>query len=93
MELIKFNTKFINGYRYNVARGAIVGGNLKILKWLKEQGYQFDSNDWYHAVKYQVLRVLKWAKNNGYKVNQWAFDYAIKNKHLDILKFAYKNNY
>ena len=53
LELIKFNTKFINGYRFTIARGATVAGNLKILKWLKQQRYQFASCEWIIAVKCQ----------------------------------------
>ena len=92
LELIKFNIRFIR-YKFSVVKGAIICGNIKILKYLKRQEYMYKFIEWDLAVISQQLQVLKWAKNNGYKIPESIFSDAIKNKHLDILKFAYKNIY
>ena len=90
-DLIKF-VKYDYYGMIHIAFGAIITGNLKILKWLKHNNFDFSNVYWHEAVTSCQLQVLKWAKNNGYNLNQWIFVYPNSDyKFLNIFKWAFKN--
>ena len=97
LDLIKFKSEFVvNRYTphyFCVAIGAIMDGNLKILKLLKQRKYIFWGSDWTHAIKAQQLRVLTWSEITEYSIKTMVLNNAIANRHLNILKWACKYNY
>ena len=94
LELIRLIIETNN--RFNIifiASNAIINGNLKILKLLKQNEFYFSNTNWLRIDSAQQLKILKWAKNNSYFFDSWTFDDAIKDKHLDILKWTCKNKF
>jgi hypothetical protein len=66
-------------------------GYLEILKWAKENEY-----DWFMfmcstAAHYGHLEILKWARENGCYWDSTTYDSAAYNGNLEVFKWARKN--
>ncbi len=81
---------------YNVYGLAAFHGNLEILKWAKDKGFEFNSRYVVHVIQNGHLEVLKWMHDNYY-INQLLREnmcnYAASSGQLDILKWTHENGY
>lgn len=78
----------LNEYTFS---GAATGGNLEMLKWLKEHNCPHNDNAYSRAVCKNNLEILKWLKDNDYPWDFWACHYAVSHGHLEILKWCIIN--
>ena len=62
-----------------------------ILKWLKENGCEWDESICDYAAEGGHLDVLKWLKENGCEWDESTCDYAAEGGHLEVLKWAIDN--
>jgi hypothetical protein len=71
--------------------GAASGGHLKVLKWARKNGYDWDVYTCSCAAEFGHLEILKWARENGCCWNERTCSQAALNGHLDVLKWAREN--
>jgi hypothetical protein len=76
---------------YNCCKDAAINGNLKALKWLKEQGCPWNENTFGVAVKNGNIDTLVWLKENGCPWNSWTFVSAAEHGDLKVLEWLKEN--
>jgi hypothetical protein len=74
---------------WRVARG----GNLTMLKWCRENGYEWDEDTFAHAAGSGNLELLQYCRDNGCPQGNWAYCYAAENGHVDILQWLFDGGY
>jgi hypothetical protein len=84
---ICFNLKL----NFNFDIYAIIGNNLDLLKWLRENNYKFHFWVCFRAAKYGHLDILKWFRENGCEWDGNTCSCAARNGHLDVLKWSREN--
>jgi len=62
-------------------------GNTRMLKWLREHGFQWDSLTIANAAGEGHISVLKWAIDNGCAFDERACAKAALGGHLHVLKY------
>ena len=84
-------------YKNNIIRDASAFGNIQILEWFKNSGYEFkyDENAINYASYYGHIQVLEWFKNSGYelKYDKHAINYASENGHVKVLEWFKNSSY
>ena len=78
------------GYAVTCARVAR-GGNLKVLQWVRKNGYPWDEQTCSAAALGGHLEVLQWARDNGCPWNEDTCDAAARGGHLEVLQWAHGN--
>ena len=91
LELLKNLLHFNFRHSIYVSYGAAFNGDLEVLKWARENGYNWDSWTCCSAAQNGHLEVLKWARENGCDWNSSTCAWAAENGHLEILKWAREN--
>ena len=91
--LEKENYEYIYGIRcrvgVDVCTDSVKFGNLKLLKWARENGYSWSQKTCELAAACKRVEILKWLRENGCPWNEHRFCMeAIMFKRLDDLKFA-----
>jgi hypothetical protein len=82
----------INSLRRNLFCEEIASdGYLEVLKWARENGYDWNSWTCVSAAENGDLEMLVWARENGCDWDSSTCYYAAKNGHLEVLKWAIKN--
>jgi hypothetical protein len=66
-------------------------GHLECLKYVHENGCQWNSNTCAYAARNNHLECLKYLHENGCKWNTYTHNQAAYNGHLDCLKYAHEN--
>jgi hypothetical protein len=84
------NIKHIRASDHTCPYSAI-HGNLKVLKWARENGCEWNSWTCAYAARNGHLHVLKWARENGCPWDSHTCARAALNGHLEILKWAREN--
>jgi len=67
------------------------GGQLKVLKWARENGCPWNEWTCEYAASGGHLEVLKWARKNGCPWNEWTCYKAAYGGYLEVLKWAREN--
>jgi hypothetical protein len=62
-------------------------GNLELLKWCRENGYEWDEWTYAQAVDSGNLELLQYCRDNGCPWNEIAFTWAAAEGHLEILQW------
>ncbi len=73
--------------------GAIIGGHLELLKYLKDYGCEYDSSDLACnlASSYGHLHILKWTRENGYQWSKETLRTADTRNQPEIAKYLREN--
>ncbi len=71
-----------------IAFSAVECGNIRILQWLIDRGFQIIPSIYIHALKYGHLNVIKWLTNDNINYRD-IYRYASSNGHLETIKWAY----
>ena len=66
-------------------------GNIRLLKYLRENGCHWNEYTCSHAARNGHLEVLKWARQNGCPWSEYTCFQAAENGHLEVLKWAREN--
>jgi hypothetical protein len=67
------------------------GGQLEVLKWLREDDCPWDKYTCSAAADGGHLEILQWARENGCPWNEWTCAYAAEGGHLETLKWLREN--
>jgi hypothetical protein len=62
-------------------------GDLKIIKWLYKNNFQYDENICHNAAIFNHLHVLKYFIKKGISFNAVTYNYAAENGNIKILKY------
>ena len=54
-----------------------LNGNLKNMKWLKENNCPWNKQTFYYAVRNDNLKNMKWLKKNNCPWDEWSFKWAV----------------
>ena len=85
IQYLNEKTNILNWYgSYNYA-------NLDTMKWLKENGCEFDSVTFNNAASNGNLDNMKWLKENGCEICQNTFSSAASNGNLDNMEWLKEN--
>ena len=71
---------------YDVCAAAAAGGHLKVLKYLRDEGFAWDNVVTLEASYHGHKHILQYAKDNGCPWSPNACSVAAFNGHLDLLK-------
>lgn len=93
-KLLKSNRNSYAGKNSNfIMMGAAKSGNLKVLGWMHQNGYDIDDSAVTYAVKGNQIDTLKWLDARTTIRSSLALMYAAKNGRLDILKYLISAGY
>lgn len=87
---------YANNYgfdNYDICGDAVRGGQLDILKWLRQRNCPWDYDVCLGAASRGYIDIIKWAHENGCPCSTYTYICAIENNQLDILKWLYENGY
>jgi Ankyrin repeats (many copies) len=83
------------GTSYNIMIKGVLGGNVEMMEWLIQRGYQFVKyeDDYYcsYAAMNGHIEMLKWLRNNAISWSRDTCGSAAKYGHLDTLKWLRQN--
>jgi hypothetical protein len=82
-EKIKIDTKFL-------IDDATECGNIRLIKWLKENGCPWRDTTFEYAAYYGNLDNMKWLLENGCPWNFWTFEAAAEHGNLENMKWLFK---
>ena len=77
-------------FNVDLCTAAAYGGQLEVLKWLRENSYPWDEETCSQAVVGGYLDVLKWAHENGCKWNTETCVEAAARGDLEMLQWAHE---
>ncbi len=77
---------------FNICNNAASNGHIKILKWAKENGYEWSTYTCSGAASNGQFETLKWLRKNGCPWDTCSCIGAARNGHLKILKWLRKND-
>ena len=84
-------------YKNNIIFNASSHGDIEVLEWYKNSGYEFKYDEWAinYASKYGCIRVLEWFKNSGYefKYCKNAIIFASENGNIQVLEWFKNSGY
>ena len=63
-------------------------GSLSIVKWLRENKFEWNKSTCEAAAVNGHIKVLKWARKNGCEWDEKTCSYAALNGHFEVLKWA-----
>jgi len=66
---------------------AAAGGQLGVLKWLRERGCPWDQNTCHQTASKGHLEVLQWLREEGCPWDEWTCRAAAKGGHLEVLQW------
>jgi len=75
-------------FNESTCRAAALGGQLRILKWLRDRYCSWDLQTCEGAASNGHLEVLKWARGEGCEWNSITCEEAACNGHLEVLQWA-----
>ena len=90
-EHIYISKKWNKFNKYDVCEMAAKNGWLDLLKWVRQNGCEWNSHVCSNAAHSGHLEVLKWARQNGCEWNRNVCMFASKNKHYEVLKWTKLN--
>jgi hypothetical protein len=73
-----------------IAAGAARGGQLEILKKLKEKNCQFDARVIGYAARHGYSSIIKWVRHEGLKWDNGAVCQAFRGGHISVLQLVKK---
>ena len=74
-------------FNEDLCKAAASGGQCKVLKWLRENGYPWNADACTSAAYNGHLGVLKWLRTNGCPWDADTCSYAAEGRHLDMLQW------
>eukprot|EP00588_Corethron_pennatum_P016774 CAMPEP_0194310216 /NCGR_PEP_ID=MMETSP0171-20130528/7142_1 /TAXON_ID=218684 /ORGANISM="Corethron pennatum, Strain L29A3" /LENGTH=270 /DNA_ID=CAMNT_0039063719 /DNA_START=158 /DNA_END=970 /DNA_ORIENTATION=+ len=69
-------------------RAAAMGGQLRVLQWLRQRGCPWNSLTCGEAARYGHLEVLRWARGAGCPWDEDTCYYAARGGHVEVLRWA-----
>ncbi len=66
-------------------------GQLRILKWLRANGYGWNENTCRYAARYGYMHVLQWAHEHGAPWSELVCEDAVHGCELEVLKWLRAN--
>ena len=76
---------------FGVCAHAAKLGNLELLQWCRQNGYEWDYRTCKKAAKYGHLELLQWCRKNGCPWNSLVCASAAKTGQLEVLKWCRKH--
>ena len=86
----KIYQKYEN-YITSIMKGAVLNGDLEMVKWARENGCEWHTDIARYAAGNGNLEVLKWIRDNGCAWNNWTCRNAAAKGNLEVLKWAHEN--
>jgi hypothetical protein len=84
-------------YKNNIINNACYNGNIQVLEWFKNSGYDFkyDESAINYASSSGYVQVLEWFKNSGYefKYTKHAINWASEIGHIQVLEWFKNSGY
>jgi hypothetical protein len=84
-------------YKNDIINNASSRGNIQVLEWFKNSGYEFKYDEYpiCWASRYGHVQVLEWFKNSGYefKYDELAINWASRNEHVHVLEWFKNSGY
>ncbi len=77
----------------NIWKNAAEGGHLNIIKWLINNGCEYDDCIFECAAEHGHLNILKWGFQNGYKLPDNIAEIAASHGKLYIIIWLHENNF
>ena len=75
----------------NTFMNAALNGNIENMKWLKENGCEWDERTFANAALNGNIENMKWLKENGCRWNEYTFECAAFNGNLENMKWLKEN--
>jgi len=72
----------------NMCTIAASSGHLEILKWLRANGFSWDTTTCFNTAMKGQLEILQYLHENGCLWNEWTCSLAAETGHLDVLKYV-----
>lgn len=97
LDLLKwFHNKYslynaVDKDNFEISHAAARGGNLKLVRWLKNRRYYFDEGACCEAAAKGHLEVLQWLKKHKHRMSYWTFAAAKKNDQHHVLEWLKEN--
>lgn len=76
---------------FYLSKYCIKNGNLKLLKWLKENEYLCNKNLYHYAAEFGNIDILKWLKEINYPKRDDVCTVAARCGHLEALQWIIEN--
>mgnify|MGYP002176141403 FL=1 len=75
----------------NLLQEAAKTGQLEVVKWLRANGWPWNTTTCSWVEEGGHLEVLQWARANGCEWNEWTFAFAAQGGHLEVLQWLHAN--
>jgi hypothetical protein len=75
----------------NLLQEAAKTGQLEVVKWLRANGWPWNTTTCSWVEEGGHLEVLQWARANGCEWNEWTCASAAEGGHLEVLQWAHAN--
>ena len=84
-------------YINDIINNTCIYGNIQVLEWFKNSGYEFKYDEWAinNASQNGHIQVLEWFKNSGYefKYDEEAINEASRYGHIKVLEWFKNSGY